>query len=183
VRIGTAEIYRQVEKLPEVIESIVIGQDWPPGNAGDVRVVLFVKLREGLVAYTTRNILLLDFCAVESLRCMREMQSQVLPDRCHGEGGYRCRICVDPVKQPVHLSVSKRPTEYMTKRMGRDILCPQDPYRLFQENAHSLFYGQSPKALVEHCYNLQRREIALVSGLDKYSPPCQEFPLPYRGLR
>jgi acetoacetyl-CoA synthetase len=49
VRIGTAEIYRQVEKLSEVVESIVIGQDWPPGNRGDVRVVLFVKLREGLV--------------------------------------------------------------------------------------------------------------------------------------
>ncbi|MBI5107739.1 MAG: acetoacetate--CoA ligase [Rhodocyclales bacterium] len=47
VRIGTAEIYRQVEKLAEVVESIVIGQDWPPGNPGDVRVVLFVKLREG----------------------------------------------------------------------------------------------------------------------------------------
>lgn len=44
VRIGTAEIYRQVEKLDEVVESIVIGQDWE----GDVRVVLFVKLREGL---------------------------------------------------------------------------------------------------------------------------------------
>ncbi|WP_375593112.1 acetoacetate--CoA ligase [Algihabitans albus] len=43
VRIGTAEIYRQVEKLPEVLESIVIGQDWQ----GDVRVVLFVRLREG----------------------------------------------------------------------------------------------------------------------------------------
>ena len=47
VRIGTAEIYRQVEKLPEVLESLVIGQDWPPGSIGDVRVVLFVKLREG----------------------------------------------------------------------------------------------------------------------------------------
>src|SRR5689334_3831529 len=44
VRIGTAEIYRQVEQLPEVLESVVVGQDW----AGDVRVVLFVKLREGL---------------------------------------------------------------------------------------------------------------------------------------
>jgi acetoacetyl-CoA synthetase len=49
VRIGTAEIYRQVEKLPEVVESLVIGQDWPPRNPNDVRVVLFVKLREGLV--------------------------------------------------------------------------------------------------------------------------------------
>ncbi|MCX7149725.1 MAG: acetoacetate--CoA ligase [Rhodocyclales bacterium] len=48
VRIGTAEIYRQVEKLGEVIESLVIGQDWPPGNSGDVRVVLFVKLRDEL---------------------------------------------------------------------------------------------------------------------------------------
>jgi acetoacetyl-CoA synthetase len=48
VRIGTAEIYRQVEQLPEVVESLVIGQDWPPGEVGDVRVVLFVKLQEGL---------------------------------------------------------------------------------------------------------------------------------------
>ena len=45
VRIGTAEIYRQVEQLPEVVESLVIGQDWEH----DVRVVLFVKLREGVV--------------------------------------------------------------------------------------------------------------------------------------
>jgi acetoacetyl-CoA synthetase len=44
VRIGTAEIYRQVEQLDEVLESLVIGQDWDK----DVRVVLFVKLREGL---------------------------------------------------------------------------------------------------------------------------------------
>ena len=44
VRIGTAEIYRQVEQLDEVVESLVIGQDWEH----DVRVVLFVKLREGL---------------------------------------------------------------------------------------------------------------------------------------
>jgi acetoacetyl-CoA synthetase len=44
VRIGTAEIYRQVEQLDEVVESLVIGQDWQ----GDVRVVLFVKLKEGL---------------------------------------------------------------------------------------------------------------------------------------
>jgi acetoacetyl-CoA synthetase len=44
VRIGTAEIYRQVEQLPEVLESIVIGQDWQ----NDVRVVLFVRLREGV---------------------------------------------------------------------------------------------------------------------------------------
>ena len=40
---------RQVEKLEEVVESIVIGQDWPPVDPNDVRVVLFVKLREGLV--------------------------------------------------------------------------------------------------------------------------------------
>jgi acetoacetyl-CoA synthetase len=48
VRIGTAEIYRQVEQLPEVVESLVIGQDWPPGEIGDVRVVLFVRLQDGL---------------------------------------------------------------------------------------------------------------------------------------
>ncbi len=44
VRIGTAEIYRQVEKLDEVVESIAIGQDWDD----DVRVVLFVVLRSGV---------------------------------------------------------------------------------------------------------------------------------------
>jgi acetoacetyl-CoA synthetase len=44
VRIGTAEIYRQVEQLPEVLESLVIGQEWEH----DVRIVLFVKLREGM---------------------------------------------------------------------------------------------------------------------------------------
>jgi acetoacetyl-CoA synthetase len=47
VRIGTAEIYRQVEQLPEVVESLVIGQDWPPEQPNDVRVVLFVKLKPG----------------------------------------------------------------------------------------------------------------------------------------
>ena len=47
VRIGTAEIYRQVEQLPEILESLVIGQDWPPGRNDDVRVVLFVKMQEG----------------------------------------------------------------------------------------------------------------------------------------
>lgn len=47
VRIGTAEIYRQVEKLEEVMESVVIGQDWPPDKPGDVRVVLFVRLADG----------------------------------------------------------------------------------------------------------------------------------------
>ena len=45
VRIGTAEIYRQVERLEEVVESLVIGQDWD----NDVRVVLFVRLRENLL--------------------------------------------------------------------------------------------------------------------------------------
>ena len=48
VRIGTAEIYRQVEQLDEVVESLVIGQDWPPERPNDVRVVLFVRLREGM---------------------------------------------------------------------------------------------------------------------------------------
>ena len=48
VRIGTAEIYRQVEKLEEVVESIAIGQDWPPQQPSDVRVILFVRLRDEL---------------------------------------------------------------------------------------------------------------------------------------
>jgi len=48
VRIGTAEIYRQVERLDEVVESLVISQDWPPSRPTDVRVVLFVRLRDGM---------------------------------------------------------------------------------------------------------------------------------------
>ncbi|HUX79558.1 MAG TPA: acetoacetate--CoA ligase [Alphaproteobacteria bacterium] len=48
VRIGTAEIYRQVEQIPEVLESLVVGQDWQ----SDVRVILFLKLKEGLTLST-----------------------------------------------------------------------------------------------------------------------------------
>ncbi|WP_207284439.1 acetoacetate--CoA ligase [Pseudomonas sp. FW300-N2A2] len=44
VRIGTAEIYRQVEKVPQVTDSVAIGQQWQD----DVRVVLFVRLVEGV---------------------------------------------------------------------------------------------------------------------------------------
>ena len=44
VRIGTAEIYRQVELLPEVLDSVVVGQNWQD----DVRIVLFVVLRDGV---------------------------------------------------------------------------------------------------------------------------------------
>src|SRR3970282_1611367 len=47
VRIGTAEIYRQVEQIWEVEEACAIGQLWPPEHPTDTRVVLFVKLREG----------------------------------------------------------------------------------------------------------------------------------------
>jgi len=43
VRIGTAEIYNQVEKLPEIVDSLAIGQNWQ----GDQRVILFVKLASG----------------------------------------------------------------------------------------------------------------------------------------
>jgi acetoacetyl-CoA synthetase len=43
VRIGTAELYAQVEQIPEVAEALAIGQDWQ----GDVRIVLFVKLAAG----------------------------------------------------------------------------------------------------------------------------------------
>ncbi len=44
VRIGTAEIYRQVEALPEIVEALVVGQDWD----NDVRVILFVRLIPGV---------------------------------------------------------------------------------------------------------------------------------------
>ena len=43
VRIGTAEIYRQVEQVPEVADSVVVGQEWRE----DMRIVLFVRLRDG----------------------------------------------------------------------------------------------------------------------------------------
>ena len=54
VRIGTAEIYRQVEHMEEVLEAIVVGQEWED----DVRIVLFVRLKEGLILDETliRNI-------------------------------------------------------------------------------------------------------------------------------
>jgi acetoacetyl-CoA synthetase len=45
VRIGTAEIYAQVEQIPEVLEAVAVGQDWE----NDVRVVLFVRLADGVV--------------------------------------------------------------------------------------------------------------------------------------
>ena len=45
VRIGTAEIYRQVEQVEGIKESIAVGQDWD----GDVRVILFVVLQDGMV--------------------------------------------------------------------------------------------------------------------------------------
>ncbi len=44
VRIGTAEIYRQVANVDEVLESVVVGQKWQ----NDVRVVLFVRLQDGI---------------------------------------------------------------------------------------------------------------------------------------
>ena len=43
VRIGTAEIYRQVEAVDEVMDCVAVGQDWD----GDTRIVLFVVMREG----------------------------------------------------------------------------------------------------------------------------------------
>lgn len=45
VRIGTAEIYRQIEKIESIVDSVVVGQDWQD----DIRVILFVKLRDGLI--------------------------------------------------------------------------------------------------------------------------------------
>jgi acetoacetyl-CoA synthetase len=44
VRIGTAEIYRQVEQIPQILECVAVGQEWE----ADVRIVLFVRLREGM---------------------------------------------------------------------------------------------------------------------------------------
>lgn len=43
VRVGTAELYRQVEQIPEVIESVAVSQQY----RGDARIILFVKLKDG----------------------------------------------------------------------------------------------------------------------------------------
>ena len=45
VRIGTAEIYRQLQTIPEIVDSVVIGQEWD----NDIRIVLFIKLRYDVV--------------------------------------------------------------------------------------------------------------------------------------
>jgi acetoacetyl-CoA synthetase len=45
VRIGTAELYAQVERIPEIVEALAIGQDWD----NDVRIVLFVRLAKDAV--------------------------------------------------------------------------------------------------------------------------------------
>ena len=55
VRIGTAEIYRQVEQLPEVLESLVVGQDVERDGERDVRIVLFVRLRDGVALDDARR--------------------------------------------------------------------------------------------------------------------------------
>jgi len=68
VRIGTAEIYRQVEQLDEVLESLVIGQTITNKRGTDVRVVLFVRLQDGLV---------LDNTLRERIR--REIRDNVTP--------------------------------------------------------------------------------------------------------
>ncbi len=49
VRIGTAELYRQVEQIPEVLESVAVEQTIGDGVSTDTRVVLFVRMREGHV--------------------------------------------------------------------------------------------------------------------------------------
>jgi acetoacetyl-CoA synthetase len=64
VRIGTAEIYRQVEQIPEVLEALAVGQEWD----GDTRVVLFVRLAEGAA---------LDQALVERIR--RQIRTSCTP--------------------------------------------------------------------------------------------------------
>ena len=48
VRIGTAEIYHQLEPMEEIVDCLVIGQAWPPGECSDARIVLFVQLKDSL---------------------------------------------------------------------------------------------------------------------------------------
>jgi len=64
VRIGTAEIYAAVESLPEILESVAVGQDWQ----GDVRIVLFVRLKRGVE---------LDEALIERIR--RTIRTQATP--------------------------------------------------------------------------------------------------------
>ncbi len=80
VRIGTAEIYRQVEQLDEIVESLVIGQDWPPDHPGDVRVVLFVRLRDGLT---------LDAALIDRIKQQDTHQYHAAPRAGQGRAGRR----------------------------------------------------------------------------------------------
>lgn len=73
VRIGTAEIYRIVETLSEVEDSLVIGQPWK----GDIRVVLFVKL-SGAVSFSNELVLKIKK-TIRSLATPRHVPAVILP--------------------------------------------------------------------------------------------------------
>ena len=78
VRIGTAEIYSAVEGLDEIVEALAVGQDW----RGDVRVVLFVRLKPGV--------------ALDEPCCKKRIR-ETIRARTHaaaraGAGSSRCRI-------------------------------------------------------------------------------------------
>jgi acetoacetyl-CoA synthetase len=98
VRIGTAEIYRQVEQLPEVVESLVIGQEWEH----DVRVVLFVKLREGMPS-TKR------WSAASSSRFVRIPRRATYRPRC-------CRLPTSRAPRAARSSNSRCATSCMAGR-------------------------------------------------------------------
>jgi acetoacetyl-CoA synthetase len=68
VRIGTAEIYRVVEQHPDIVESLVVGQDIVQSGERDVRIVLFVRLRDGRV---------LDAALTDAIK--REIRAQASP--------------------------------------------------------------------------------------------------------
>ncbi len=72
VRIGTAEIYRQVEKVEEVLESIAVGQEWED----DTRIVLFVQLRDGI---TLNDGLIQEIChTIRSNTTPRHVPAKIL---------------------------------------------------------------------------------------------------------
>jgi acetoacetyl-CoA synthetase len=93
VRIGTAEIYRPVERVPEVLEALVIGQEWQ----GDVRVVLFVRLRPGVALDDALAARIRD--AIRREASPRHVPARILavPDIPRTRSGKICELAVRDV--------------------------------------------------------------------------------------
>jgi len=73
VRIGTAEIYRHVENFSEILEALVIGQNWEE----DTRIVLFIKLAEKIIL--NENLILKIKSSIKRDLSPRHVPAKVIP--------------------------------------------------------------------------------------------------------